>query len=653
MEQFGPFLLDTPLGRGGMGEVVIARTPWPHAPLSALKRLRADIADPATSARFQHEAELALRLDHPHVVGTLGAGRVGGQLYVASELVDGKDTGQIADRLRERGEGAPAAVSVRLLLDGLAGLAYVHAVTEADGRPLKLIHRDLTPGNLLLGYDGVVKIADFGLAKSALSWAITAAEAKLRIGTPSYMAPELVSDNAASPSSDIYGLGAVLYRFLTGAAPYSGPSVEVLRQILRSDPRPLSELRPDLPEWLVRLIASMMARRLSARPKDASALRARLLREAQAANLLVPREEVGRWLVRLFPEQYTRERSERAALLAAEPEATVIGRAQDQLRAPPEAQPSKSSMDLEERAMQRHHLNTNSWDVAPIGGLSELSEEVTHPVSALHWEPETPTEEVFTPAELPTQRPPQAATVSRPSNSPLGPRTPSGAASPDPRAEGGHDPSTDRPSSGAASPAARAEARIISSSPAAKAQPSPALGSPATRGAGQSPAASKSRARPPSSVGSPANRTEARDPSISLIPEGTPLSSYTPPEATPKAGYAALGGMDFELSEGALLKRARGEDPASVPPPLSLRPPELPPPPKGGLGPVKILTLVLLTLAVGVGLGFALARLFSRRLASRRAHAPAFVNTSQFPSSPAPVSVSPPSQALSSARVDR
>src|SRR5436190_9876088 len=137
--RFGPFIIVRTLGRGGMGEVFVARTPWDENPLAAVKRLRPDVARVPTFAdRFKHEAELAVRLDHPNVVGTLDVGSVEGQLYVCSELVLGKDTGVIADRLRERGQGGPAAVAIRLLLDALAGLAYVHGVREPDGRPLML-----------------------------------------------------------------------------------------------------------------------------------------------------------------------------------------------------------------------------------------------------------------------------------------------------------------------------------------------------------------------------------------------------------------------------------------------------------------------------------------------------------------------------------
>ena len=109
---FGPFLIIRELGRGGMGEVFLARTPWPVHPLAAVKRLRPDVARiPTFEERFRHEAALAVRLQHPNLVSTIDVGSVGEQIYVASEMVLGKDTGIIADRLRSRSQGGPVAVA--------------------------------------------------------------------------------------------------------------------------------------------------------------------------------------------------------------------------------------------------------------------------------------------------------------------------------------------------------------------------------------------------------------------------------------------------------------------------------------------------------------------------------------------------------------
>ncbi len=315
-----------------MGEVYVARTPWPHHPVAALKRLRPDVAKvPTFAERFQHEAELSVRLAHPNVVATLDVGSVDGQLYVASELVMGKDTGYVADRLRERGQGGPAAVGVRLLLDGLAGLAYVHGAQEADGKPLRLVHRDMTPGNLLVGYDGIARLADFGLAKSLLTEKSNLTNHGEILGTPHYLPPEVVRGESAGPAADLYGLGAVTYRFLTGIAPHQGSTAEVLMKVLSEAPRPLGELRPDLPPWLATFVHRLMEKDPRRRPQDATPLFELLQAEARGAGLLVGRPQVGRWLASLFAPEHEEERAERERIeqlsideLDAQREGTVV-----------------------------------------------------------------------------------------------------------------------------------------------------------------------------------------------------------------------------------------------------------------------------------------------------------------------------------------
>jgi serine/threonine protein kinase len=295
-----------------MGEVFVARTPWPDNPLAAVKRLRPDVARvPTFAERFAHEAELAVRLSHPNVVGTLDIGSVEGQLYVASELVYGKDTGLIADRLRERGQGGPAAVAIRLLLDTLGGLAYVHGVREPDGKPLRLVHRDVTPGNVLVGYDGQARLADFGLAKSLLTEKSHLTNHGEILGTPHYLAPEVIRGDQASPVSDLYGVGAVMYRFLTGIAPHQGTTAEVLLKVLSEEPRSLSDLRPDLAPWLVSFVHRLLEKDPSRRPYDASVLIQQLSHDAKNSGLLVNKAAVARWIANLFDVEKAEEMEER------------------------------------------------------------------------------------------------------------------------------------------------------------------------------------------------------------------------------------------------------------------------------------------------------------------------------------------------------
>lgn len=320
-DRFGPFLIVRALGRGGMGEVYVARTRFAHAKLAAVKRLRPDVARvPTFAERFKHEADLAVRLSHPNIVATIDVGSVHNQLYVASELILGKDTGHIADRLRERGLGAPVAVVIRLLVDTLAGLAYVHGVREPSGRWLGLVHRDITPGNVLVGYDGVARIADFGLAKSVLVQGGRLTGHGEIIGTPHYLAPEIIRGEEAGVASDIYGLGAVVYRVLTGIAPFQGSTPEVLFKALNDEPRAISALRPDLPAWFAALVHEMLDKDEKRRPRDAGLLAERVRSAAEKSKLLLQPPSVGRWLGQLFEAERDQELAEKEALEAMDAE---------------------------------------------------------------------------------------------------------------------------------------------------------------------------------------------------------------------------------------------------------------------------------------------------------------------------------------------
>ena len=377
-QQFGPFLIVRTLGRGGMGEVFVARTPWHDHPVAAVKRLRPDVARvPTFAERFQHESELAVRLEHQNVVGTLDVGSVGGQLYVASELVLGKDAGIIADRLRERGQGGPAAVAIRLMLDVLTGLAYVHDARDLDGTPLRLVHRDITPGNVLVSYDGIAQLADFGLAKSLLNEKANLTQHGEILGTPHYLAPEIIRGEEATIASDLYGLGAVIYRFLTGVAPHQGATAEVLLKVLSEEPRPLSDLRPDLSSWLVAFVHTLLAKAPDQRPADARALASHLGAEAKSAGLLVPRSAVGRWLGELFKAEKADELDERERL--------VIITAED-LEPPREgtvvlaARPRSGSVFRAPSTETGDHLG---YDDAPAGTELDVGIDPTEPEPAM------------------------------------------------------------------------------------------------------------------------------------------------------------------------------------------------------------------------------------------------------------------------------
>lgn len=326
MEVFGPYLLLRPLGRGGMGVVYTARTQDSLHPLVALKRMRADADVPTFRERFEHECALALRLRHPHLLETLDAGALDGQLYVASELIRGQDLASIVFRLGEQGQGMPVAGVARVLADVLSALRYVHTAVEDDGRPLKLVHRDVTPGNVLVGYDGRAHLADFGLARSLLTDPLALTATGTILGTPRYMAPELLHGVQATPRTDLYAVGVLAYAMLTGQGPYPGGPKEVINGILDGPPTPLAALRRDVPPRFLLLVEALMAREPEGRPESAAQAALQLAEVISAEGLGAGHGALGAWLGRLFDVERARQERQYAQDLSAQLPATTTPR---------------------------------------------------------------------------------------------------------------------------------------------------------------------------------------------------------------------------------------------------------------------------------------------------------------------------------------
>jgi WD40 repeat protein/tetratricopeptide (TPR) repeat protein len=224
------------LGRGGMGVVYKAR----HLRLNrivALKMLLAGgYAGPSESVRFLSEAEVVAALHHPHIVALLEYGEHQGQPFFTLEFMQG---GSLAEQLKGIPQPAPAAAR---LVEQLARAVY-HAHTHG------IVHRDLKPSNILLAEDGTPKITDFGLARRTTVGAGLTTTGEV-LGTPSYMAPEQAGGGAkhASPATDIYALGAILYEYLTGRPPFrAANTMETMLQVIGQEPVTVRQLQPHTP----------------------------------------------------------------------------------------------------------------------------------------------------------------------------------------------------------------------------------------------------------------------------------------------------------------------------------------------------------------------------------------------------------------------
>src|SRR4051794_26091703 len=166
---FGKYRLIAELGHGGMADVflAVARGPIGFNKLLVVKRLKANLVDePEYVAMLGDEARLAARLNHPNVVQTNEVGQEGDQYFIAMEYLDGQPLHRVLTR-SEKKERMPLAMHLRIVCDVLSGLHYAHELADFDGSPLNVVHRDVTPQNIFVTYDGQVKLVDFGIAKAS------------------------------------------------------------------------------------------------------------------------------------------------------------------------------------------------------------------------------------------------------------------------------------------------------------------------------------------------------------------------------------------------------------------------------------------------------------------------------------------------------
>jgi len=248
------------LAMGGMGEIFLARQKGVAGfdRLAILKSLLPDLAkDKELVGQFLDEARIAANLNHPNIVGIYELGEWEGVYFLAMEYIKGESFADLARAAREHEVGVPWHVSVRLVRDTALGLDHAHHATDAAGTPLNIIHRDVTPQNIMVRLDGVVKVLDFGIAKSAASASRTSAgEVK---GKLQYMAPEQIRGEPFDHRSDQFALGVVLWEMATGRRLFPGASpVEIFRNILTHNvPKPSSFI-PGFPADLEEIVLKML-----------------------------------------------------------------------------------------------------------------------------------------------------------------------------------------------------------------------------------------------------------------------------------------------------------------------------------------------------------------------------------------------------------
>ncbi|HEY6078657.1 MAG TPA: serine/threonine-protein kinase [Polyangiaceae bacterium] len=270
----GKYRLLATLGHGGMADVYLASAQGPAGfnKLLVVKELRPALAqDPDFLAMFLDEARLAARLSHANVVHTYEIFGHQARYFIAMEYLDGQPLNRILAELAKR-DGLPRALGLRIVCEALSGLHYAHELRDYSGAPLEVVHRDVTPHNVLVTYEGQVKLVDFGIAKALDS--STETRIGMLKGKVGYMAPEQARGEAVDRRSDIYGVGVLLWELLARRRMWRGAiDVLILSRLAAGDVPSLAAVTSDVPDELLRIVARATAASPSARYYSAAELR--------------------------------------------------------------------------------------------------------------------------------------------------------------------------------------------------------------------------------------------------------------------------------------------------------------------------------------------------------------------------------------------
>jgi eukaryotic-like serine/threonine-protein kinase len=344
LKSFGRYLLLDHLAQGGMAEIFRAWAPSVDGGgrLIVLKCVQPDFGqDVEFLQMFRSEIRVSIGLNHPNIVQLYDFGEVDGRPYIAMELVEGKSLKQLVQQLQQQKTYLPVEFSAYAIEQVAAGLHYAHAYRDrTTGEKLNIIHRDISPQNLLIAYTGNVKIIDFGIAKAASNRQNT--RAGIIKGKPSYLSPEQISGEVLDGRSDIFCLGTVLWETLTGRKLFAGDSdLAAIRLIDACDKhvKPPSTINPSVPPELDAITLKALSHNRDKRFATAEEMQRALHRAVYLINSSFDPSDFSAYLHNTFKKDMESEHNELQAL-NIEARALLLKESLDSI---PSMEPSKSS----------------------------------------------------------------------------------------------------------------------------------------------------------------------------------------------------------------------------------------------------------------------------------------------------------------------
>jgi len=298
----GKYVLLGRLGHGGMGKIYLAFQPGPGGleRLLVVKRLHSHLRkDKKLVASFLDEARLSMALNHPNVVHTYDVGEERDRTYMVLEFIDGQNLGVVLRTAKRQGNYPDPAFWAFIMMGALDGLHHAHTAKDARGRSLNVIHRDISPQNILLSYDGVTKLVDFGIAKAAMR--LNETDAGVLKGKYAYMSPEQVRGEPLDARSDLFAAGVVLWEAFCGRRLYKCDSiVESAERITNEPPISPLELNPDCPPELAAVVVKALQKDPADRFQSAEDMRDALDEAVRATGARIKRKDVRELLDALF-----------------------------------------------------------------------------------------------------------------------------------------------------------------------------------------------------------------------------------------------------------------------------------------------------------------------------------------------------------------
>jgi serine/threonine-protein kinase len=307
------------LTTGGMAEIFLGRLTGPRGfekPV-VIKRILGHLTSPTFSEMFLDEARIVAEIRHPNVVQVFDFGEEGGQLFMAMEYLEGESLGGILRRLWATGKSLDPAAAALIAAGACAGLHAAHELKDRQGRPLGLVHRDVSPSNLFVTYDGHVKLIDFGVAKAQGGEQRTAV-GQVR-GKSAYMSPEQALAHLIDRRSDIFSLGIVLFEMCTMRRLFQRENPLLVYRAICEEPIPaMRDARNGVPPELDRIGRRALERARDARYATAQEMRYELLAAARKLTSIEPEEVIASTMRELFADRIAQKHALRLGLLQGE-----------------------------------------------------------------------------------------------------------------------------------------------------------------------------------------------------------------------------------------------------------------------------------------------------------------------------------------------